>query len=167
MRRKPSVPFIALSIIMISGISLGQTSDKGSMDYEYRWGSPRPEGHPFLSIGGTEVITTDRWVDTFLIELRAFLNLDQGLALGPKVGSDFYNETEVGLALRKTLVDTFHAYGDLGYSFEDREGMFGEIGLGSYFWKNNVLSIHLGLKHYFGPSDTAITVGFALNLYPR
>lgn len=163
--KKAALGVIA-SVLVMSGPSFGLESTKGNMDYESLWGSSRPEGHPVLSIGGTEVIMTDRWVDTFLVEMRVFKNLNQGLAVGAKVGSDFHDESEFGIALRKTLVDTLYTYGDLGYSEMDAdEGEFAEVGLGTYFWKNNILGINGGFKHYFSPSETAFTVGFTMNLY--
>ncbi len=144
----------------------GNSINGGNMDIESRWGTPGPEGHPVLSFGVTEVVLSDRWSDTFLLELRGFKNLDNGLAIGGKVASNFDDEAELGLSFRKTLIDTFHGYGDLGYSDMDiDDGAFAELGVGAYFWRNNVMGINGGVKHYFGPSDTAFTVGFTINIY--
>lgn len=143
-----------------------EVNSTGNMEYEARWGNSRPEGHPVVSIGFTEVIMTDRWVDSALMEVRGFKNLDDGLAVGAKVATNFHDESEIGFSVRKTLVDTLHAYGDAGYSsIDESDGAFAEVGVGAYFWKDNILGINGGFKHYFDSSDTAFTVGFTINFF--
>lgn len=167
---KKSMLTVIVALVAISGPVFGQDAGSGisggSTGYDARWETPHPDGHPVLSFGVTEVVISDRWSDTFLLELRGFKSFDKGLAIGGKIASNFDDESELGLSFRKSLVDTFHGYGDLGYSDMDiDDGAFAELGVGAYFWKNNLFSINGGVKHYFGPSDTAFTVGFTINIY--
>lgn len=159
------VAFIAISG-PVFGLDEGNAIKGGNMDIESRWEAPAPEGHPVLSFAVTEVVISDRRSDTFLLELRGFKSFDKGMAIGGKVASNFDDEAELGLSFRKTLIDSLHGYGDLGYNDMDTEdGAFAELGVGAYFWRNNIMGINGGVKHYFGPSDTAFTVGFTINIY--
>jgi len=118
--------------------------------------------HPTVSLGFTEEIRGDAWFDDYSMDVRAFKNLENGFAIGGKVGTDLHEKVDFGLALRKSVVKTLFLYGDGGYCLWDKDGLFGEGGVATYFWKNQ-LGIHLGAKHYFGPGTTAMSCGFMVN----
>ncbi|TAJ14333.1 hypothetical protein DMA11_05620 [Marinilabiliaceae bacterium JC017] len=121
------------------------------------------KNHSTFSLGFTEEIRTDNWIDDYSLDLRVFKNLDNGFAIGGKVGTDFIDKVDFGLALRKTIVKTLFVYGDGGYTLWDEDGFFGEAGIGTYFLKDNRLGITLGAKHYFEPALTSMAVGFIIN----
>lgn len=121
------------------------------------------EEHPRLSINGTEVLQTENWIDTFLVELRVMKNLENGTAVGLKLGSDFSDEIETSLGIKKMIQTNFYAYGDFGYAFDAKEGVIGELGLGTYFLEHQRLGLHFGFKYYFGPDLASVPIGFSIN----
>ena len=125
--------------------------------------SQEPKEHPTFSLGFTEEIRGDVLFDDYSVDLRAFKNLENGLAVGGKFGTDFYEKVDFGLALRKNVVKTLFFYGDAGYALWDEDGFFGEAGLGAYFLKDNLLGFTGGVKHYFKPNITSFAVGFIIN----
>ena len=119
--------------------------------------------HPTVSLGFTEEIRGDAWFDDYSMDVRAFKNLENGFAIGGKIGTDFVEKVDFGLALRKSVVQTLFFYGDTGYAVWDEDGFFGEAGLGAYFLRHNQLGFTGGVKHYFKPNITSFAVGFIVN----
>lgn len=126
--------------------------------------SAKEKEHPTISFGGTELLQTENWIDDFVMDVRLFKSLNNGFAVGGKVALDFIDIVEAGVSFRKTIKSTLHAYGDGGYSFNHMDGGFGEIGIGTYFLRDNLLAISLGVKHYFGPGKTYMAIGFSINI---
>ena len=124
--------------------------------------STQEKEHPTFSLAFTDEIRADQWFDDYSLDIRVFKNMNNGFAIGGKVGTDLHEKVDFGLALRKSVVKTLFLYGDGGYCLWDKDGLFGEGGVATYFWKNQ-LGIHLGAKHYFGPGITAMSCGFMVN----
>lgn len=119
--------------------------------------------HPKFSLGFTDLIQADNWIDDFVVDIRLLKNLDNGFAVGGKAAVGFEEIFEAGVSMRKTLVSTLYVYGDGGYSFSNMDGAFLEAGLGTYFLKSKALGIHLGYKNYFGPNKPFMSAGFSAN----